>query len=410
MKKEFSERIHAKAPEAFWLQNLRSFQSLTELRKSSFFAANGAALQSYLRTPQVFSNSSAKPLLHSFIRIVQWNIEKGKRFDEILEKLRTDEILRWADVIILNEADRGMIRSGNRDVARELAEALGMNAAFGPAHYELTKGTEEDLVPGENCESLQGNAVLSRYPIAESRVVPLPVTFEPYEFEEKRFGWRTCVWVRLKTTVADIWIGSVHLELRNTPQCRAQQVQHILQNLPGSPNNPVFLAGDLNSNSFGRGTKLRTVKSVARLLLHSPDRVKLDLLHPEAGHEPLFEIVKRSGFEWNRLNSNEETARSAMGSLEEAAHLPDAVLRYIQNKLEAYQGYLCFKLDWMFGRNVRALGYGQTCDLNTGVLSLNPGVVKGKNYGPDRISDHLPIYADIDFGGPEHRGPAGNGP
>ena len=35
---------------------------------------------------------------------------------------------------------------------------------------------------GDNRESLQGNAILSRYPIVEAHNVPLPVTFEPYEF------------------------------------------------------------------------------------------------------------------------------------------------------------------------------------------------------------------------------------
>jgi len=60
-------------------------------------------------------------------------------------------------------------------------------------------------------------------------------------------------------------------------------------------------------------------------------------------------------------------------------------------------GYLSFKLDWLFGKNVRALGRGQMRDDLSGEFSQGPGVVSGENYGPDRISDHLPIYADINL-------------
>ena len=384
--------------QAFWIENLRKFGSLDELEKSPFFAECGAAVQSYLKTPQVFINKAVQPRLRSFLRIAAWNIEKGKSVQGILEKFQRDEILRLADVIILNEADRGMIRSGNRNVTQDLAEGLGMHAVFGPAHFELTKGTEDDwVVPGENRESLQGNAILSRYPITKSGIVPLPVTFEPYEFREKRFGRRNCLWARLQLGTEDLWVGAVHLELRNTPQCRSRQMQCVMENLPCSENDAAILGGDLNANTFSRGTRRRTVQAVVRLLCHSPESVKDGLLHPEAGHEPLFAILKRSGFDFDGLNLNEETARTVMDTLEESSHLPDTVLRLIKRRLGAHRGYLCFKLDWLFGKNVRALGRGQMRDGLSGEFSLGPGVVSGKNYGPDRISDHLPIYADINL-------------
>jgi hypothetical protein len=59
-----------------------------------------------------------------------------------------------------------MVRSGNRNVARDLACALGMQYAFVPCYLNLTKGSgiEQDL-PGANDLGLHGNAVLSRYPM-----------------------------------------------------------------------------------------------------------------------------------------------------------------------------------------------------------------------------------------------------
>jgi len=273
-----------------------------------------------------------------------------------------------------------------------------MHAAFGPAHFELTTGIDEErFLQGDNCESLQGNAILSRYPIAETRNVPLPVSFEPYEFHEKRFGWRSCLWAGLQIKGSFLWVGAVHLELRNTPQCRARQMHHILKYLPCTEDEAVLLGGDLNTNSFARGTNWRTLKSILRLLVSSPSRLKKQLLYPESGAEPLFRISRSNGFEWDRLNTNEETARTVIDSLEEAGYLPDSVLRLFRKRLKPYRGYLSFKLDWLLGRNLRALSSGQKRDTQTGVLSLKPGTVRMENSGPDRISDHLPIYADIDL-------------
>ena len=154
-------------------------------------------IETLLNTPELIPCDKATPRLEAFVRVAQWNVEKGTQFEGLLRYLDTDPVLRWADIVVLNEADCGMNRTGNRHVARCLGEALGMNVAFAPTCLELTKGIGEELnFPGENRESLQGNAVLSRYPVTEARLVTLPVSFEPYEFHEKRFGHRSCLWVR----------------------------------------------------------------------------------------------------------------------------------------------------------------------------------------------------------------------
>jgi len=143
-------------------EQLRRFGTLVELRHSAFYADCGAEIESPLDTPEVVAGSGAAPRLAAFVRVVQWNREKGIRLDEVLRQLETDEVLRWADVLLLNEADHGMIRSGNRHIAQCLAQALGMNMAFGTSCLELTQGVGAELaLAGENRESLQGNAVLA---------------------------------------------------------------------------------------------------------------------------------------------------------------------------------------------------------------------------------------------------------
>ena len=383
---------------AFWLENLRKYKTLLELERSPFFSECENQIKQFLKTPQSWTHPEAVPRLNSFLRVMQWNIEKGKRFDAILNLLRTNEILRWADVIILNESDQGMNRSQNRHVARDIAESLGMNMVFGPAHIELTKGTEEELtLKGENRGILQGNAILSRFPILDASIIQLPNSFEPYEFTEKRFGWRNCLWARLQLRKGTLWVGSVHLELRNTPKCRSRQMINIMNHLPGEEQEPHLLGGDLNTSGFGRGTGWRTVQSVFRLLFTSPSAMKNQLLHPENGKEPLFRILNRNGFSWEGFNSNDETARTAIDFLEEADSIPPKLLNLIKKRLDPYNGYLVFKLDWLLGKNVKALTGGQKRDIQTEIASLEPDCVNGENAGPNRVSDHLPIYADLDL-------------
>ncbi len=385
--------------QGFVLENLRAHRTIAGLHQSAFYADYGKQLESFLKTPQFYACPGARPRLRSFLRMAQWNIEKGKRFHEVLDRLLSDEILKWADVLVLNEADCGMNRSQNRHVARDLAEALGMHMAFAPAHFELTPGANEDRLPeGGNRESLQGNAVLSRYPILEAHVFQLPVTFEPYEFEEKRFGWRNCVWARIELGQSYLWVGSAHLELRNTPGCRARQMMHIMERLPGSVGESYVLGGDLNTNGFSRGTFWRTVMSVFRLMRHSPTEMKSLLLHPERGSEPLFGVLEKHGFSWKSLNSDMETARTEIGSLEESSLLPAFLSSRIRERLGPYHGYLCFKLDWFLGKNTCALTGGQRRDVQTGIISSNPSCVKVENAGPNRVSDHRPIYADLNLG------------
>ncbi len=378
------------------LLNLRRYRTVGELHRSAFFAEAGPGILELLGTPRHFFSPQARPRLRSFLRIASWNIEKGKRLPRIVETFRSDPALRWADAILLNEVDLGMARSGNLDVARTLACELGMHMTFAPAHLELTKGTDDDLdAPGNNRESLQGNAILSRYPLREARVVPLPVCFEPFEFHEKRYGTRNCLWARLDLGPKAIWLGAVHFEVRKTPACRASQMRHVLAHLPGGRDEQHVLAGDFNTGGFARGTRWRTLRSVALLLARSPAAMQERMCHPERGPEPLFGLARAAGFVWDGLNTFDPTACTPVGSLEDSSLLPGPLARFTQRRLAAYQGYLRFKLDWILGRGVSPAHAGEVRDAGSGEVSLGAGSRDIDIAGAGRVSDHLPIFADI---------------
>jgi endonuclease/exonuclease/phosphatase family metal-dependent hydrolase len=377
----------------FLLENLSRCATLAELRRTEFFARCGPEIEELLGQPRIVRCPDAVPRLKSFLRAAQWNLERGVRFPQILETLRSDEALKWADIILINEADVGMSRSGNFDIARELATSLGMHMIFGAAHLELT-GNNPDAA-GENQESLQGNAVLTRYPIREARIIALPNCFEPYEFQEKRYGRRNCVWASLAVGERVWWVGSTHLEVRNTPRCRALQMRRIIEQLPGENHEPHLLGGDFNSNTFSRGTQWRTLAAAWRLAMNSPSKVQAELIHPQSGKEPLFQVARAAGFAWKEFNSREPTACAPLEGLEDARLLPEWVRRSIRKRLDRYHGYLNLKLDWFLGRSARALTEKEVRDSDTGVFSAAPGRVVVNQKGPNRVSDHSPIYTDL---------------
>ena len=383
----------------FLLENLNRYPTMKELGRSPFFAECSAEIDALLSAPELIVCAGAKPRLTSFVRVAQWNIEKGKVWEDLIRTLKTDDVLQWADVILLNEADHGMIRSGNRHTARALAESLGMHMAFAPAFLELTKGREdESLLPGENRESLQGNAVLARYPVLEARIVRLPQCFESFEFHEKRYGGRNCLWTHLQLGSGRLWVGSTHLEVRNTPHCRADQMRHLMKTVPGKTGDPCVLGGDFNTNTFRRGTPLRTIAAATLIAISNPARIAGRLTHPER-HEPLFRIALQCGFATTGLNPVGTTATASLTNLEDAGMLPRALLSFLQRRIARYEGRLDLKLDWFLGRSIRALRRNEAADGAAGVTSLDPGCRPLPRIGTRRISDHSPVYCDLQIPG-----------
>jgi endonuclease/exonuclease/phosphatase family metal-dependent hydrolase len=304
------------------------------------------------------------------LRLVSWNIEKGKRWDRLVTCLGVEEI-RTADILCLNEVDEGMARSQNRRVADELAIRLGMRSLFGPAYHELTKGIgEERLAPGENELGIQGNAILTRLPVLHERNVRLPVCHDPSGSEERREGGRCALVVELDCGGGrSLTVANTHLEVLTTTECRSCQMTFLLSKLGDGP---AVLAGDLNTNTFDRGTRWHTFISVLRLL------------HPDSGtavmqpwrYEPLFEDLKRAGFVWETFNDDQPTCYADLESLEDRKYVP----RILQNYILRRTHRLPLKLDWIAGRFVRPMTTGRT------LTNL-----------PAEPSDHRPIMCDIEI-------------
>lgn len=304
--------------------NFLSFDELKELSENPKpDGALQAKLERLLNNP-IISNEAyyqgkrpqrlANAQQGEFLRVATWNVEKSIRMKEVtaalsspeafealldlkatpkgspayVELMRERERLASADVIILQEMDIGISRSGYRDAARELARALGMNYAYGPQQLEVDpvllgmesvpdgRGGQVRHQPDTSrYKGVFGLAVLSRYPIRSARSLQLKtqpydwhagekaqknfaegarrlateIVFENQIVREMKVGGRTHFQVDLDVPGLPgdkLTVVNTHLEIKTRPRDREKQLEEILSYVKDVPHT-VVMAGDFNS-------------------------------------------------------------------------------------------------------------------------------------------------------------------
>jgi endonuclease/exonuclease/phosphatase family metal-dependent hydrolase len=183
-----------------------------------------------------------------------WNLERGMGLDEQVAAFERG-VLPVPDVLLVSEADRGCSRSGGRNVVRDLAEVLALNAVFGVEFVELPRPWGAGGRITRACE--HGNAILSRFPLEEPRLLRFAATRSWYigpgardRGGEPRLGGRMAL-------SADVVLGerrlrayTLHLESGPADgDVRARQASELLTDV-GSEG-VVVVGGDTNFHLYG---------------------------------------------------------------------------------------------------------------------------------------------------------------
>jgi endonuclease/exonuclease/phosphatase family metal-dependent hydrolase len=227
-------------------------------------------------------------------RLVKKNLVKAARI------LADGRRMPRADVVAIQEADRGTLRAGRQHVARGLAEALGMNYVRAhiptpgdvePKDRKWWLDFEERMLPGEDGDT--GVAILSRLPLSDAARIELP--------------WGECPWRPRLALAASVPFGDGNLHVFNS---------HI----------------DTHANVEGQLEQHRTVIALAECVSESGPTVLLgdfNTITPEA-----------------RL-----AARTLLESSGYATPLPTGTGTW-------RTGPLRYHFDWIFTRGVRVLDWG----------------------------------------------------
>ena len=166
------------------------------------------------------------------IRIMTYNIHRAIGVDR---RFRPERIVRIAehhapDVLLLQEVDEGAPRSRERDLGRDLAEALGFSHFVVGHNVSLRKGR-------------YGNATLSRYPILRERNIDLTV-----DSRKRRGCQHTTIQIeKIRGHPHKIDVFNLHLGLM--AQERVRQIGLLVRSKEFSdldPHQASFVGGDFN--------------------------------------------------------------------------------------------------------------------------------------------------------------------
>jgi endonuclease/exonuclease/phosphatase family metal-dependent hydrolase len=343
------------------------------------------------------------PTLGDFIRVASWNIEKSlfardaaaalksedafKRLlkpevlqdpERLAEALRQRERLINADILLLQEMDVGMPRSGYIDATQEIAKALGMNYSYAPQQLEIDR-VPLGIDPGSakpdaaRYKGLFGIAVLSRFPITHATAFQLKN--QPYDWYHselsqpdsvekiRRYGAKLLLHTRIEREMkiggrifyrVDLHVPGLpgntltiihnHLEIKTTTRGREQQLKEILEYIRSIPH-PVIMAGDHNSavadisptsllritqrtvqdtqtwlsvatNVIGTQTGISLARSAlnATRNLHNPLAIHIPLLLPNRARK-LFHLIEKFEFDdGGQFDPRGDKQRSINGS------------------------------------------------------------------------------------------------
>lgn len=169
------------------------------------------------------TSCTATPTEPMELRVLSYNIKRGLGNDGKTDIGRAAALIRRveADLVVLQEIDKGVRRSGRVDQMRALAELTGLHAEFGP------------FMPYQGGE--YGIGLMSRYPILKAANRALPRGAEP----------RTALEARVQLPGGDeLLLCSVHLY--RTEKERLAQAKTLVD-LYRDTRIPMIVGGDFNS-------------------------------------------------------------------------------------------------------------------------------------------------------------------
>jgi endonuclease/exonuclease/phosphatase family metal-dependent hydrolase len=160
------------------------------------------------------------------VKVVSFNIKLADKIGPAIEVLQ-DDALRDADVISLQEMDETGVE--------RIARALNLNYIYYPGAIHPTR------------DRYFGPAILSRWPITDSRKLILP--HEAWGRKQRRNV--TAATVALPGSCLRVYAVHLETQLKASPRQREDQIDVVLRDAATSTC-PVVIAGDFNSKGIGR--------------------------------------------------------------------------------------------------------------------------------------------------------------
>jgi endonuclease/exonuclease/phosphatase family metal-dependent hydrolase len=200
------------------------------------------------RHPEKQAESSENPTFS----IATWNIKKGMELEQIIAELNE----HGPDIACLQEVDWDCARTGNKNIALEIAEECGYRYMSFSTEFVEVQG-DDDVMPYAGKKALEdmhggglvGRATLSKYPIKETTCINL--TNEAFDWQSlyspgPRTGQRISQKSAIQIGNREISIYNTHLENFGGMEGRRKQWEQVYQDANGN-SEPTIILGDLNT-------------------------------------------------------------------------------------------------------------------------------------------------------------------
>lgn len=210
----------------------------TEIVRFRLWFATLAALLASLLPACTAGAAEAASKSRPPFRVMTYNIHHGEGLDGKVDLERIAELIRKekADIVALQEVDKGTERTAKRDFPAEFARLTGMSCIFSN-NYHYQGGQ-------------YGNATLTRFPV-KSATNSLYRMVRPGE-------QRGLLQVVLDVSGRDLVLMNTHIDYRPDDTERLANVAELREIIRSYEGTPIILCGDFNDvpNS-------RTAKAVA---------------------------------------------------------------------------------------------------------------------------------------------------
>jgi len=375
-----------------YFPQLLPFKSTEEMERSAVYRGIKDEAERVLTTVVQENFAPEQPAAaDDVVHTLAWNIERGNRFEGIVDALKNHPDLKEKDLLLLTELDYGMARSGNRFVARELAQELKLNYAFVPCYLALNKGSGVEAdIKGENTKAIHGLAMFSRYPMKNVHSIGLPNSIDKMRGKEKRLGTLRVLIAEIEHPAGKFRAVTLHLDAHSSRAHRQKQVRILLEHLATLPEMPTVVGGDWNTTTYNAQNATRAILGYSRrVMMGVKNVVKNHYPYPDRFFErALFKELEKRGYNYKDLNAAGGcTLHYDVDNIAYNTNLGDWVpswcFPWIFWALEKTGGKCSLKLDWFAGKGITPAG------------GTGPKVIGKLRDAEAPLSDHDAIILDF---------------
>jgi endonuclease/exonuclease/phosphatase family metal-dependent hydrolase len=179
-----------------------------------------------------FGSSAADAPKPATFRVMTYNIHHGEGLDGKVDLPRIADLIKQegADIVALQEVDKGTQRTAKRDLGAELAKLTGLSCVF---------SNNYDFQGGE-----YGNAVLTRFPVRQAT--------NTHYVKVNETEQRGLLQLSLDVRGREVVIMATHIDHRRDDAARWSNVGEIEALAKRYTGKPIILCGDFNDGPTSR--------------------------------------------------------------------------------------------------------------------------------------------------------------